>query len=80
MTFIGEMAVKTGRAIDLIDLKTAGEPVIGQILKNGIRILGSKVPYADLIHRHLLDTADFMPYRSDFSDFANIIRGRLDAS
>lgn len=28
----GDLALATGRAIDLIDLKTAGEPLLGEIL------------------------------------------------
>jgi predicted nucleotidyltransferase len=61
---IGEIAEKTGRPVDLIDLRTVGEPLLGEILKHGVRILGSKSNYADLIRKHLFDTADFMPYRS----------------
>lgn len=64
MALIGDIAGKTGRPVDLIDLRTAGEPVIGQILKHGVRILGSNSKYADLIRKHLFDSADFMPYRS----------------
>jgi len=64
MAFIGEVAAKTGRPVDLIDLRTTGEPVLGEILKHGVRILGSKAKYADLIRKHLFDNADFMPYRS----------------
>jgi hypothetical protein len=64
MELIGEIAEKTGRPVDLIDLRTAGEPVLGEILRHGVRIVGSKSKYADLIRKHLFDNADFMPYRS----------------
>lgn len=56
------LAAATGRPIDLIDLKTVGEPLLGQILQHGKRIVGSDTDYAALISRHLLDNADFMPY------------------
>jgi predicted nucleotidyltransferase len=64
MEFVAQIAEKTGRAVDVIDLHVAGEPILGQILTHGTRILGSKTKYGDLIRKHLFDTADFMPYRS----------------
>lgn len=62
MRLIGELAAATGRPVDLIDLKTAGEPLLGQILQHGRRILGSDTDYAALIRRHLFDVEDFLPY------------------
>ena len=64
MVLIGEIAAKTGRPVDLIDLSTVGEPLLGEIFKHGVRLVGSKSRYADLIRKHLFDAADFMPYRS----------------
>lgn len=58
---IAALAAATGRPVDLVDLKTAGEPLLGQILKNGVRILGSTDDQAALLYRHLLDHADFQP-------------------
>ncbi len=60
---IEELAVTTGRAVDLIDLANVGEPLLGQILSGGRRILGDDGEYARLVTRHLLDAADFLPYR-----------------
>lgn len=57
---IGEMAAVIGRPVDLVDLQTAGEPLLGEILK-GRRILGSDADYARLLTRHLIDAADFLP-------------------
>ena len=59
---IGEIAEQLGRPVDLIDLRTAGEPLLGEVLK-GRRLLGSDASFARLITRHLLDAADFLPYR-----------------
>lgn len=56
------LAAAFGRPIDLIDLNGVGEPLLGQILRHGTRILGSDADYAALIHRHILDNEDFMPY------------------
>lgn len=59
---ISELAEELGRPVDLIDLRTAGEPLLGEVLK-GRRLLGSDTSFASLITRHLLDSADFLPYR-----------------
>ena len=60
---IGELAEATGRPIDLIDLATVGEPLLGQILTHGKRVLSDDDAYADLLLRHLYAQADFVPYR-----------------
>ncbi len=60
---IEDLAETTGRPIDLVDLRTAGEPLSGQILRNGRRILGSKTLFASFVTRHLIEQADFMPLR-----------------
>jgi predicted nucleotidyltransferase len=56
------LAAATGRPVDLIDLKTVGEPLLGQILKHGQRILGSNADHAALIRRHVFNSEDFQPY------------------
>ena len=62
MSLMEELAECTGRPIDLIDLQIIGEPLLGQILKHGKRLLGADGLYAELIKRHVFDEADFMPY------------------
>lgn len=59
---IGDIAACTGRAVDLIDLATVGEPLLGQILRHGKRLRGDASLHAQLISRHILDNEDFMPY------------------
>ena len=59
---IEALAEASGRAIDLIDLRTAGEPLLGQILKHGQRLIGSDADYAELMRRHIFDSEDFLPY------------------
>jgi len=68
MDLIDELAVTTGRPVDLVDLQTAGEPLLGQILRHGKRILGDDARYAALITRHLFNQADFVPYRNRILD------------
>ncbi|MCI0507617.1 MAG: nucleotidyltransferase domain-containing protein [Gammaproteobacteria bacterium] len=64
MDLIAELALATGRPVDLADLQTAGEPLLGQILRHGKRILGEDTHYAALISRRLVNQADFVPYRN----------------
>lgn len=56
------LAESTGRPIDLIDLQTVGEPLLGQILVHGRRLSGDDSIYAELLKKHLFADADFMPY------------------
>ena len=63
MTLIAELSQAIGRPVDLIDLRIAGEPLLGQVLKRGVRLFGNDTDYAELLKRHLFDEADFMPYR-----------------
>ena len=49
---------------DLIDLRTVGEPLLGQIMQHGVRILGSDVLHAQYMTRHVMNAADFMPYQA----------------
>lgn len=51
-----------GRPVDLVDMTTAGEPLLGEVFK-GRRILGDSTLYAQALSRHLIDAADFLPYR-----------------
>ena len=62
MRLIGELAKVTGSPIDLVDLQVVGEPLLGQIVKYGKRVVGDDFVYAELIKRHLFAEADFMPY------------------
>ena len=57
-----ELAEAVGRPVDLIGLHTAGEPVLCQILKHGIRVQGKADAHGRLLSRHLIDAPDFRPY------------------
>ncbi len=64
MAIVSALARAAGRPVDLIDLKRVGEPLLGEILKNGKRIVvRDPNAYAALLSRHLFDVADFLPYR-----------------
>jgi len=60
--FVEQIAHITGRAVDLIDLSTVGEPLLGQIIKHGKRLTGSDTTYAELILQHVYAQTDFVPY------------------
>ena len=64
MALIADLALHIGRPVDLIDLARVGEPLLGQILAHGRRVLGSDERHAQLLRRHLFDNADFAPYRT----------------
>jgi len=61
INLIEELACATGRPVDLVDLRTEGEPLLGRILQ-GYKLIGTPEQHAALMTRHLLDEADFMPY------------------
>lgn len=63
LALIGELAALSGRPVDLVDLAVAGEPLLGQVLLHGRRLLGSDLEHARLIRRHVFEQADFVPYR-----------------
>lgn len=64
MNIIAALAEQTGRPVDLIDLYGVAEPLLGQIVRHGRRLLGSDGAYGNLISKHLFEQADFMPYRN----------------
>jgi predicted nucleotidyltransferase len=64
LSLTNKLAERTGRPVDLVDLHTVGEPLLGQILRHGKKLFGSETCYADLIRRHLFDQADHLPYRT----------------
>lgn len=68
LVLIGRLAERLGRPVDLIDLQTAGEPLLGEIIRHGRRVLGTDTAYAGLIRKHLFDQADFLPYRTRILD------------
>ena len=65
---VGDIASATGRAVDLVDPRTAGGPLLGQILECGQRLLGSDETFGALLSRHLIDDADFGPYAQRMVD------------
>jgi predicted nucleotidyltransferase len=64
LSLMDTIGAQVGRPGDLIDLRTAGEPLLGKILEKGIQLVVRDRPHlAELIKRHLYDSEDFLPYR-----------------
>ena len=59
---IERIAAATGRAVDLIDLATVGQPLLGQIIKDAKRLKGTDVQFAQLLLKNAEQQEDFMPY------------------
>ena len=62
IALIADLSLVAGRPIDLVDLRIVGEPLLGQILRHGLRLAGDSASYAELLKRHLFNEADFLPY------------------
>ncbi len=54
------VGAKFGRPVDVVDLYHVPEPITGQVLK-GIRLIGDDTTCGNLLYRHLLNVADFLP-------------------
>jgi predicted nucleotidyltransferase len=61
LRLIDALAVASGRPVDLVDLRRAGVPLVGEILASGVRLVGDIAAHGALTSRHLTDVADFMP-------------------
>ncbi len=53
---------KFGRPVDIVDMYHAPEPILGQVFK-GVRLIGDNASYANILSKHLLNAADFLPLR-----------------
>ncbi|WP_297325705.1 nucleotidyltransferase domain-containing protein [Nitrosomonas sp.] len=60
LQLIQTIGAEFGRPVDIVDLYHVPEPITGQVFK-GIRLVGSDTAYAELLTRHLLNVADFLP-------------------
>lgn len=62
LALMGELTVATGRAADMIDLQSAGGPVLQQVLTTGEIVLKTdKRLYAEILKKMLFYQSDMMP-------------------
>lgn len=64
IALIQALAEKIGRPVDLIDLTSVGQPLLGKIIQHGQKIYGSNTQFGNLIYRNLIEQADFVPYQN----------------
>lgn len=62
MELIARIGQALGRPVDLVDMRTAGVVLLGEVFK-GERLLGSTTTYAEQLSRYLVDREDFLPLR-----------------
>lgn len=61
LALIEALALASGRPVDLVDLRRAGVPLVGEILDHGKRLVGDVATHGALMARHVTDVEDFMP-------------------
>ncbi|MFW6345092.1 MAG: type VII toxin-antitoxin system MntA family adenylyltransferase antitoxin [Halomonas sp.] len=61
MTLTEALALASSRPVDLVDLCTAGQPLLTRIVTTGLRLKGSDAAWARLIYRNIIDNEDFVP-------------------
>lgn len=62
MELIQAISTELDRPVDIAVINDAPEPILGEVLK-GQRLLGDHNTFAQLLTRHLLNVADFLPLR-----------------
>ncbi|AMQ88303.1 type VII toxin-antitoxin system MntA family adenylyltransferase antitoxin [Marinobacter sp. LQ44] len=67
------IALAFNRSVDLVDLRTAGQPLLDQIVRTGIQVMGTRHQWGDLIYRNIMENEDFVPYQK------RILEGRRNA-
>ncbi len=67
------LALAFNRPIDLIDLRTVGQPLLYQIISGGIQVVGARHLWGDLMYRSIMENEDFVPYQK------RILEGRRRA-
>lgn len=64
VALIEDLGRAVGRPVDLVDLRAAHGALLAEVLRTGVRVVEADAAlYPTLLRRHLLDEADFRPYR-----------------
>jgi len=61
MAMTESLALEFNRPVDLIDLRTVGQPLLSEIVAEGRRIRGQNEDWAQLIFKNIMDNEDFVP-------------------
>ena len=62
LAYIHQLSMLLSNEVDLIDLRSVGQPLSAQIIKYGKRLLGTNTQYADLAIKNINSSQDFTPY------------------
>lgn len=63
MELVSDLAIQTGRPIDLIDLRDVGQPLLGEIVEKGIMVRGGTEAKGDLLFKSIMLQEDFAGYQ-----------------
>lgn len=63
MALIGELANLFGRPVDIVDLREAGQPLLGEIVSKGVMVKGGAREKGDLLFKSIMLQEDFAPYQ-----------------
>lgn len=63
MKLVSDLAVQTGRPVDLIDLRDVGHPLLGEIVEKGIMVRGGTEAKGDLLFKSIMLQEDFAGYQ-----------------
>lgn len=55
------LALASGRPVDLVDLGSAGQPLLGRILAEGLLLKGERADLQPWLFRNVTDHEDFLP-------------------
>lgn len=67
------IALAFNRPVDLVDLRTVGQPLLDQIVSTAVQVIGTRHQWGDLIYRNIMENEDFVPYQK------RILEGRRKA-
>lgn len=73
IALVEALALAFNRPVDLVDLRTAGQPLLDQVVRTGIQVIGTHQQWGDLIYRNIMENEDFVPYQN------RILSGRRNA-
>lgn len=62
LAYTHQLSMLLSKDVDLIDLRSVGQPLLAQIIKYGKRLLGADADYAQLAINNINSTQDFTPY------------------
>jgi len=61
MEYLNQLSLIVNTMVDIVDLRTVGQPLLAQIMKYGKCLVGSKEVFSQLAVRNVNSTEDFTP-------------------